>query len=72
MAEKLGVPLIELDTFNYHDEVSENDKYYIAYHAIMSYLDISPSYVPNFSIDQHSKLDEIIVKLQDKILWIKS
>lgn len=56
----LNLPIYELDTLNYKNELSEQDKYYISYHSILTYFNITPldisQMIRNDSINYLSKL----------------
>lgn len=38
---EMNLPIYYIDTMQYKNDLSENDKYYIAFHSIMSYLGMS-------------------------------
>ena len=62
LSKKMNLPIYYIDTMQYKTELSENDKYYISFHSIMSYLGISTG-----DLIQQNDIYEIIDTYKDQI-----
>lgn len=67
LSEKLNIPIYTIDTLNYKNELSERDKFYIAYHAVLSYFNLSSSYISQLPQDKYNEIHNIIVENQEEI-----
>ena len=67
LANKLKLPISTIDIMDYKTELSEADKEYIAYHCILSYMDISAKMMNKLpQTDEESKLFTLILTLIDE------
>lgn len=77
LAAKMNLPIYYVDTMQYKDELSENDKQYIAFHSLMSYLGITMEALiyQQLQEDTHYGLYELIdiykEQLADVFLTLK-
>ncbi len=60
LAKELNLPLYKIDVLNYKNELSDSDKEYIAYHSVISFLDIEEQrmkqIIENNEFDKIAKL----------------
>ena len=54
---EMNLPIYFIDTMKYKENLSENDKYYIAFHSLMSYFGVSSEDI--LYKDQNNKMSEI-------------
>lgn len=64
---EMNLPLYCIDTMKYKDNLSENDKYYIAYHSVLSFLKFNNPDILNRD-DSFKQINEIINMNQDQII----
>ena len=64
----MNLPIYNIDTMKYKNELSENDKYYITFHSILSYLGISNNELAVIQNDNsYNKIEELINYYKDQI-----
>lgn len=69
LSEELNLPIYYIDAMDYKEELSENDKYYIAFHSIVSYLNISPDDLLDINND-YTELNNVINAYREQITEI--
>ena len=69
LSEELNLPIYYIDAMDYKEELSENEKYYIAFHSIVSYLNISPDDLLDTNND-YTELNNVINAYREQITEI--
>ena len=59
LANEMNIPIQFIDLMDYKTTLSDNDKYYIAFHSLMSYFNISPDDIIDQNND-YSNLSKLI------------
>ena len=67
LSENLNIPIYTIDTLNYKNELSEKDKFYITYHAVLSYFDLSNSNISQLSQDKFTEIYNLISENKEEI-----
>lgn len=65
LAEQMNLQIHYIDTLDYKDTLSESDKYYIAFHSIMSYLGITKEQLVQNN-EESISLNNLLYKYIDK------
>lgn len=66
---KMNLPIYFIDTMQYKDNLSESDKYYIAFHSLLSYLGISRNELM-YQNNGFNEILELINTYQEQIVDI--
>ena len=64
---EMKLPIYYIDTMQYKDNLSENDKYYIAFHSLMSYLEISREQLSQMENNGYTEIYALINTYKEQL-----